>query len=172
MPKAALIDAFREHGNAILVGSMSFWEGVDVQGEALSLVVIDKLPFAPPDDPVYAARSDALREQGKSPFALMALPEAVTALKQGSGRLIRSETDRGVFMLCDSRVADKAYGRTILKSLPDFSVRAVWKRRWNSSAVRKRGIRRSIVNSRWRRRGQSVPARSPQDTSGCGQRFF
>lgn len=126
---------------------MSFWEGVDVQGEALSLVVIDKLPFAPPDDPVYAARSDALREQGKSPFALMALPEAVTALKQGSGRLIRSETDRGVFMLCDSRVADKAYGRTILKSLPDFSVRAVWKRRWNSSAVRRRGIRRSIVNS-------------------------
>lgn len=120
MPKAALIDAFREHGNAILVGSMSFWEGVDVQGEALSLVVIDKLPFAPPDDPVYAARSDALREQGKSPFALMALPEAVTALKQGSGRLIRSETDRGVFMLCDSRVADKPYGRTILKSLPDF----------------------------------------------------
>lgn len=148
MPKAALIDAFREHGNAILVGSMSFWEGVDVQGEALSLVVIDKLPFAPPDDPVYAARSDALREQGKSPFALMALPEAVTALKQGSGRLIRSETDRGVFMLCDSRVANKPYGRTILKSLPDFSVRAVWKRRWNSSAVRKRGIRRSIVNSR------------------------
>ena len=120
MPKGALIDAFREHGNAILVGSMSFWEGVDVRGEALSLVVIDKLPFTPPDDPVFEARSDALKKQGRSPFSLMQLPEAVIALKQGSGRLIRSESDRGVFMLCDSRVVEKSYGKTILKSLPDF----------------------------------------------------
>lgn len=120
MPKAALIDAFRTHGNAILVGSMSFWEGVDVRGDALSLVVIDKLPFAPPDDPIVEARSEAIRSRGASPFGCLTLPEAVIALKQGAGRLIRSETDRGVFMLCDSRVADKSYGRTIMKSLPDF----------------------------------------------------
>ncbi|MDO5531350.1 ATP-dependent DNA helicase [Sutterella sp.] len=120
MPKAALIDEFRHHGNAILVGSMSFWEGVDVRGEALSLVVIDKIPFAPPDDPVFAARSDEIRSRGGSPFGLLSLPEAIISLKQGAGRLIRSETDRGVLMICDSRIADKGYGRTVMKSLPDF----------------------------------------------------
>ena len=120
MPKAALISEFRRHGNAVLVGSMSFWEGVDVRGDALSLVVIDKLPFSPPDEPVYAARSEAIRRRGGSPFALQALPEAIISLKQGAGRLIRSETDRGVFMLCDARVAEKSYGRKVMQSLPDF----------------------------------------------------
>lgn len=120
MPKAALIAEFRRHGNAILVGSMSFWEGVDVRGDALSLVVIDKLPFAPPDDPIVSARSDAIRRRGGSPFGVYALPEAIISLKQGAGRLIRSETDRGVFMLCDARIAEKSYGKSVMKSLPDF----------------------------------------------------
>lgn len=119
-PKAVLIDEFRRRGNAVLVGSMSFWEGVDVRGDALSLVVIDKIPFAPPDDPVDAARCRAIRERGGNPFAEYVLPEAVIALKQGAGRLIRSETDRGVFMLCDVRAVERGYGRVILSSLPDF----------------------------------------------------
>lgn len=119
-PKMALIEEFRSAGNAILVGSMSFWEGVDVKGDALSLVVIDKIPFAPPNDPVSAARSEAIRERGGNPFFLMTLPEAVIALKQGAGRLIRSETDRGMLVLCDPRIVDKAYGKTVIKSLPDF----------------------------------------------------
>ncbi len=120
MPKAALIEEFRRLGNAILVGSMSFWEGVDVRGDALSLVVIDKLPFSPPDDPVAAARCNAIRERGGNPFMAYTLPEAIISLKQGAGRLIRSETDRGVFMLCDSRAVEKRYGPLVLKSLPDF----------------------------------------------------
>lgn len=120
MPRATLIEEFRRRGNAILVGSMSFWEGVDVRGDALSLVVIDKIPFAPPDDPITTARCDAIRASGGNPFFEYSLPEAIIALKQGAGRLIRSETDRGVLMLCDSRVAEKPYGKRILKSLPDF----------------------------------------------------
>ena len=119
-PKGALIEAFREAGNGILVGSMSFWEGVDVQGESLSLVVIDKLPFASPDDPISAAKSEWLRQKGVHPFVAMTLPSAVIALKQGAGRLIRSETDRGMFVLCDVRVTQKGYGKIVLASLPDF----------------------------------------------------
>lgn len=119
-PRASLIEEFRRLGNAVLVGSMSFWEGVDVQGDALSLVVIDKIPFAPPDDPVTSARCDAIKASGGNPFALQTLPAAIIALKQGAGRLIRSETDRGVLMLCDARVAQKRYGATVMKSLPDF----------------------------------------------------
>lgn len=119
-PRAALIEEFRRLGNAVLVGSMSFWEGVDVQGDALSLVVIDKIPFAPPDDPVTAARCDAIKASGGNPFALHALPSAIIALKQGAGRLIRSETDRGVLMLCDARVVQKRYGAAVMKSMPDF----------------------------------------------------
>ena len=119
-PKGALIEAFRAHGNAVLVGSMSFWEGVDVRGDALSLVVIDKIPFAPPTDPVAAARSKAIRDRGGNPFGELTLPEAVISLKQGAGRLIRSEDDRGMLMLCDPRIVEKRYGATVLKSLPDF----------------------------------------------------
>ncbi|MDF0501555.1 ATP-dependent DNA helicase [Burkholderia cenocepacia] len=118
--RTELLDRFRAQGNAILVGSQSFWEGVDVRGDALSLVVIDKLPFAPPDDPVLAARLDALTKKGLSPFAVHQLPQAVITLKQGAGRLIRAETDRGVLMICDTRLVDKPYGRRIWQSLPPF----------------------------------------------------
>ncbi|MGF6921409.1 ATP-dependent DNA helicase [Paraburkholderia sp. 40] len=118
--RTELLDRFRAYGNAILVGSQSFWEGVDVRGDALSLVVIDKLPFAPPDDPVLAARLDALTKKGLSPFAVHQLPQAVITLKQGAGRLIRAETDRGVLMICDTRLVDKPYGRRIWQGLPPF----------------------------------------------------
>jgi ATP-dependent DNA helicase DinG len=119
--RTELLDRFRAYGNAILVGSQSFWEGVDVRGDALSLVVIDKLPFAPPDDPVLSARLDALAKKGLSPFAVHQLPQAVITLKQGAGRLIRAETDRGVLMICDTRLVDKPYGRRIWQSLPPFT---------------------------------------------------
>lgn len=118
--RTELLDRFRALGNAVLIGSQSFWEGVDVRGEALSLVVIDKLPFAPPDDPVLSARMEALEKKGLSPFAVHQLPHAVITLKQGAGRLIRSETDRGVLMICDPRLVEKSYGRQIWQSLPPF----------------------------------------------------
>jgi ATP-dependent DNA helicase DinG len=116
--RSDLLARFRQLGNAVLLGSQSFWEGVDVRGEALSVVVIDKLPFAPPDDPVLAARIEAIRAREGNPFTELQLPQAVLQLKQGAGRLIRDETDRGVLMLCDPRLVSKAYGRQILKSLP------------------------------------------------------
>ncbi|MSQ54377.1 MAG: ATP-dependent DNA helicase [Betaproteobacteria bacterium] len=116
--RSALLSRFRELGNAVLLGAASFWEGVDVRGEALSVVVIDKLPFAPPDDPVLAARIDALRAVGGNPFMDFQLPQAILQLKQGAGRLIRDETDRGVLMLCDPRLHTKAYGRRVRESLP------------------------------------------------------
>ncbi len=119
--RRALIDAFRRAGNAVLVGSVSFWEGIDVRGEALSLVVIDKLPFAPPDDPVVEARSRRLKAMGRNPFTEYQLPQAVTLLKQGVGRLIRDEHDRGVLTLLDARLLTKSYGKTVLASLPPFS---------------------------------------------------
>jgi ATP-dependent DNA helicase DinG len=116
--RSELLARFRALGNAVLLGSQSFWEGVDVRGEALSVVVIDKLPFAPPDDPVLAARIEAVRAQGGNPFRELQLPQAVLQLKQGAGRLIRDESDRGVLMLCDPRLVLKPYGSRILKSLP------------------------------------------------------
>ena len=116
--RSELLARFRSLGNAVLLGSHSFWEGVDVRGEALSLVVIDKLPFAPPDDPVLAARIENLKAHGGDPFNELQLPQAVLQLKQGAGRLIRDEADRGVLMLCDPRLLSKGYGRRILKSLP------------------------------------------------------
>jgi ATP-dependent DNA helicase DinG len=119
--RRALLDAFRRAGNAVLVGSVSFWEGIDVRGEALSLVVIDKLPFAPPDDPVVEAKIRRLRALGRNPFVDYQLPQAVTLLKQGVGRLIRDETDRGVLMLLDDRLLTKPYGKTVLASLPPFA---------------------------------------------------
>jgi ATP-dependent DNA helicase DinG len=116
--RSELLARFRSLGNAVLLGSASFWEGVDVRGEALSLVVIDKLPFAPPDDPVLAARIDAIKAEGRNPFNELQLPQAVLQLKQGAGRLIRDERDRGVLMLCDPRLVSRAYGPRILRSLP------------------------------------------------------
>jgi len=116
--RSELLTRFRELGNAVLLGSASFWEGVDVAGDALSVVVIDKLPFAPPDDPLLAARLEHLRAHGGNPFFDYQLPQAAISLKQGAGRLIRSETDRGVLMIADPRLVDKPYGKRIWKSLP------------------------------------------------------
>jgi ATP-dependent DNA helicase DinG len=118
--RTELLDSFRNAGNAVLVGSQSFWEGVDVRGDALSLVIIDKLPFAPPDDPVLAARIDVMEKQGKNGFMHHTLPEAIINLKQGAGRLIRDETDRGVLMICDPRLISKSYGKRVWQSLPPF----------------------------------------------------
>jgi ATP-dependent DNA helicase DinG len=123
MPKRALIERFRE-GNSlgrkgcILVASASFWEGIDVPGDALQLVIIDKLPFPPPNDPLAEARSKLLESQGRSAFNDYFLPEAAVALKQGAGRLIRRETDQGVLVVCDSRLVFMGYGRRLLKALP------------------------------------------------------
>jgi len=118
--RSALIDRFRSAPRPLLVGSASFWEGVDVVGDRLSLVVIDKLPFAAPDDPVLGARIEAARRAGRDPFREMQLPAAAMALKQGAGRLIRSETDRGVLMICDERLVTRPYGRKLVASLPAF----------------------------------------------------
>ena len=117
-PRSELLRRFRAAGNAVLLGTGSFWEGVDVRGEALSCVIIDKLPFASPDDPVLQARAAAMEQAGRSPFMEYQLPEAVIALKQGVGRLIRDETDRGALVLCDPRLLSKGYGKTFLASLP------------------------------------------------------
>jgi len=117
-PRADLLARFRRLGNAVLLGTSSFWEGVDVRGDALSCVIIDKLPFASPGDPVLQARSDALRRQGRNPFMGYQLPNAVIALKQGAGRLIRDVDDRGVLVLCDPRLRQRSYGRVFLNSLP------------------------------------------------------
>ncbi|HEY7987404.1 MAG TPA: ATP-dependent DNA helicase [Methylophilaceae bacterium] len=118
--RSELLERFRKLGNAVLVGSQSFWEGVDVKGEALSVVIIDKLPFAPPDDPVLSARIDKLNAEGKNAFMEYQLPYAAITLKQGAGRLIRDETDRGVLMICDPRMLTKSYGKRIWQSLPPF----------------------------------------------------
>ncbi|MES2316616.1 MAG: ATP-dependent DNA helicase [Pseudomonadota bacterium] len=118
--RTELLDSFRKAGNGVLVGSQSFWEGVDVRGDALSLVIIDKLPFAPPDDPVLAARIEVMEKQGMNGFMHHTLPEAIINLKQGAGRLIRDETDRGVLMICDPRLISKSYGKRVWQSLPSF----------------------------------------------------
>ena len=117
-PRSLLLDQFRKSGNGVLLGTASFWGGVDVLGEALSLVVIDKLPFAAPGDPVMEARSEMLRTEGGNPFMQLYLPQAVIALKQGAGRLIRDVNDRGVLVICDPRVRTRAYGAVFLDSLP------------------------------------------------------
>ena len=116
--RTELLQRFRHLGNAVLLGSQSFWEGVDVRGDALSLVIIDRLPFAPPDDPVLAARIAKINREGRNAFMEYQLPEAVITLRQGAGRLIRDERDRGVLMICDPRLISKSYGRRIWQSLP------------------------------------------------------
>ncbi len=117
-PRPVLLERFRASGNGVLLGTASFREGVDVPGDALGVVVIDKLPFAAPDDPVFEARLDAVRRSGGNPFRDEQLPQAVIALKQGAGRLIRTEGDRGVLVLCDPRLTGRSYGRVFLDSLP------------------------------------------------------
>ncbi len=120
LPKHQLLEKFRELGNAVLLGTSSFWEGVDVRGEALSCVIIDKLPFASPGDPVMQARLDGIRKQGGNPFMDYQLPQAVIALKQGAGRLIRDMKDYGVLMIGDNRLKTKPYGKVFIESLPDM----------------------------------------------------
>ena len=120
LPKHQLLEKFRQTDNAVLLGTSSFWEGVDVRGESLSCVIIDKLPFAPPGDPVMQARIDAIKRSGGQPFMEFQVPQAVIALKQGVGRLIRDVNDSGVVMLGDPRLKQKSYGRVFLNSLPSM----------------------------------------------------
>jgi ATP-dependent DNA helicase DinG len=120
--KAALLKSFRNTPNAVLFATSSFWQGVDVRGDQLSCVIIDKLPFAVPSDPIVAARQRYIEEQGGSSFYEYSVPQAIISLKQGLGRLIRSTTDRGVLAVLDPRLRTKMYGQTFLQSLPPCGV--------------------------------------------------
>jgi ATP-dependent DNA helicase DinG len=120
MPRTEMLERFRNTPHAVLFGTSSFWQGVDVQGEQLSAVVIDRLPFAVPSDPVIAARIRQINEEGGNAFMDYQVPQAVLALKQGFGRLIRSVTDRGVLAILDHRMMRKHYGKTFLESLPRY----------------------------------------------------
>jgi ATP-dependent DNA helicase DinG len=119
-PRSALLERFKNTPGAVLFATSSFWQGVDVPGEQLSCVIVDRLPFAVPSDPIVAARVRALQEDGRNPFAEYQVPEAVLALKQGFGRLIRTKTDRGVLALLDTRILRMPYGKIFLESLPNY----------------------------------------------------
>jgi len=121
-PRSTLLERFRMTPGAVLFATSSFWQGVDVPGEQLSCVIVDRLPFAVPSDPIVAARVRALEEDGRNAFAEYQVPEAVLALKQGFGRLIRSRSDRGVLSILDNRIQRMGYGRIFLESLPDYAV--------------------------------------------------
>jgi len=120
-PRSALLEQFKTLGNAVLFATSSFWQGVDVQGEALSCVIIDRLPFAVPSDPVVEARIQTIRARQGEPFSEYQVPQAAIALKQGFGRLIRSQTDRGVLVLLDNRITKQRYGQVFFDSLPDYA---------------------------------------------------
>jgi len=120
-PRSILLDRFRTTPSAVLFATSSFWQGVDVPGAQLSCVIIDKLPFAVPSDPIVAARVRALQADGRNPFAEYQIPEAVLALKQGFGRLIRAKTDRGVLSILDNRIQRMQYGKIFIESLPDYT---------------------------------------------------
>jgi ATP-dependent DNA helicase DinG len=120
--KHQLLAEFKAHGDAVLLGTSSFWEGVDVRGEALSCVLIDKIPFSAPDDPVLQARMNFLKTHGGNPFQTIQIPDAVIQLKQGIGRLLRDEKDRGLLVLCDPRLLNKPYGKQFLRSLPAMPI--------------------------------------------------
>jgi ATP-dependent DNA helicase DinG len=122
LPKGEILARFRGGRAGVLFATASFWEGVDVPGEALSLVIMDRIPFSPQDEPVTQATMEMLRERGADPFVTYQLPRAALALKQGFGRLIRTSTDRGIVAVLDSRLANKGYGRFIIGSLPDLRV--------------------------------------------------
>jgi ATP-dependent DNA helicase DinG len=116
-----LLEQFASLGNAVLLGTASFWEGVDVRGDALSCVLIDKLPFAAPDEPLLQARMEDCQRKGGDPFASVQIPQAVISLKQGVGRLIRDRRDKGVLVICDNRLITRLYGKTFIKSLPPMT---------------------------------------------------
>ena len=139
-PKAALLGAFRADGDGVLLATQSFWEGVDVPGRALRLVVLEKIPFSVPTDPVMVARGRELEAAGESPFMKLSVPAAAIALKQGFGRLIRSQRDVGIVALLDERVHRRGYGKLILSALPPaqrtneiHDVREFWARRGSAS---------------------------------------
>ena len=119
-PRSVLLERFKNTDAAVLFATASFWQGVDVPGQQLSCVIVDKLPFAVPSDPIVAARVAALTEDGRNAFAEFQVPQAVLALKQGFGRLIRTKTDRGVLALLDTRIQRMAYGKIFLESLPKY----------------------------------------------------
>jgi ATP-dependent DNA helicase DinG len=121
-PRRALLQRFGDGRGCVLVGSQSFWEGIDMPGDALQCVLIDKLPFPPPGDPLVEARVRQLREQGRNPFEDYFVAEAAVSLKQGAGRLIRTETDRGLLVICDPRLRRMGYGRRLLAALPPMGV--------------------------------------------------
>jgi ATP-dependent DNA helicase DinG len=121
-PRSVLLERFKNTPGAVLFATASFWQGVDVPGEQLSCVIVDRLPFAVPSDPIVAARVQALQEDGRNPFSEFQVPQAVLALKQGFGRLIRTKTDRGVLALLDSRIQRMAYGKIFLESLPEYKM--------------------------------------------------
>jgi ATP-dependent DNA helicase DinG len=120
-PRSILLERFKSTPNAVLFATASFWQGVDVPGDQLSCVIVDRLPFAVPSDPIVAARVNALNEEGRNAFAEYQVPQAVLALKQGFGRLIRSKTDRGVLSLLDNRIQRMAYGKIFMESLPGYA---------------------------------------------------
>src|SRR5947207_6124194 len=121
-PARILLDRFRTTPNAVLLGTTSFWQGVDVQGDQLRNVIVVKLPFAVPDEPIIEARLDAIKRNGGNPFMEYSVPEAIIKLKQGFGRLIRSRTDKGIVVILDSRIVTKRYGRMFLEALPGRKV--------------------------------------------------
>ena len=120
--KSRLLEEFKMTANGVLFATASFWQGVDVKGEALSAVIIDKLPFQVPTDPLVAARSARIQREGGNPFSEYHVPSAILRLKQGLGRLIRSTTDRGILAVLDNRISTKSYGRLFMESLPDYEV--------------------------------------------------